>query len=192
MFSLSISAQGVVIDISESGHGQPTGYYRKDISNLLDAYQGTYVYTNGNITFKIKLKKMLYQPEGTHFEDMLIGEYQYIENGLEKINTLNNYNVDFGNKQLLKHAITGNRVIGNNSRMWVCSDCANNQKRIILIFTDPISRKYADFVLRKNLINGVEVIEARIVNPSSSVWVMGEPEPLGFSIPPGFYTFIKQ
>ena len=32
-------------------------YYKKDLNNLLDSFQGTYIYTNGNISFKIILEK---------------------------------------------------------------------------------------------------------------------------------------
>lgn len=59
--TVNITAQSVVFDIRESGFGKPTGYYRKDMNNLLNQFEGTYVYTNGNKTFTITLVKKIMQ-----------------------------------------------------------------------------------------------------------------------------------
>lgn len=85
LLSFSCKSQSVIIDITDSELEQPIGYYSKDINNVLDPFQGTYIYTNGNTSFKIILKKMIKQSEGVHFEDLIIGEYQYVVNGLVKI-----------------------------------------------------------------------------------------------------------
>ncbi|MFN4313275.1 MAG: DUF6705 family protein [Chitinophagaceae bacterium] len=43
---------------------------------------------NTNTSFKIVLVKKVQQYNGECYEDLIIGEYQYIVNGVEKVNTL--------------------------------------------------------------------------------------------------------
>jgi len=75
-------AQSEIFDITESSLGRSSGYYRKDMNNLLNPFQGTYILINGDKIFKIVLKKMIKQPSDSHYEDMIIGEYEYVVNGV--------------------------------------------------------------------------------------------------------------
>ena len=59
---------------------------------------------------------------GYLYEDMIIGEYQYIENGVEKINTLNGLSVNHSNGG--KYSISGNIIIAGQ----VDNDCLPNEK----------------------------------------------------------------
>lgn len=113
-----LNAQTPIIDISQSRLGQPDGYYMKDINNLLNPFEGTYVYTNGTTSFKIVLVKKVQQYNGRYYEDLIIGEYQYIENGIEKANTLNQINTVYNDQR--SHNIDGNLIVDNNFRMWKC------------------------------------------------------------------------
>lgn len=192
-FSIIIKSQ-TVINITDSETGLPDGYYMKDFNNILDPFQGTYVYNNGNISFKITLKKMIKQPVGLNFEDMIIGEYQYIENGIEKINTLSNLNIIYSD-QFLKHNIATKYVIKNiNSRLWKCPQCNPNEKRLAFILKDKISGRRADFLMRRTVINGQEVMQAKIQNISGKVIIVDNPEPPqpDFALPKGEFTMIKQ
>ncbi|RWX01058.1 DUF6705 family protein [Flavobacterium cerinum] len=68
------------------------GAYYKDFNNQLDTFVGTWKYTNGTTSLTITLIKKVMQPlmdeSISYYEDIIVGEYKYIENGVEKINTL--------------------------------------------------------------------------------------------------------
>jgi len=191
LISTFFKSQSVIIDIEEPGFGKPAGYYQKDTNNLLDPFQGTYIYTNGNKSFKIVLKKMIQQPVGSHYEDIVIGEYQYTENGVEKINTLSNLNVVYSD-QFLKHNIAGNIILWNNTRLWKCPQCNPNEKRLSVRIIDKISGRRASFLMRRTAVNGQQVIQTKINNISAAIWEEGTPEPLAFALPTGEFTMIKQ
>ena len=46
----------------------------EDINNYLDAFEGTYLYTNGNTSFRMVLVKKVQQYNGRYYEDLIIGE----------------------------------------------------------------------------------------------------------------------
>lgn len=194
LFSTLIYSQSVTIDITKSGLGYPSDYYRKDINNLLNPFEGTYVYTSGNIVFKIVLEKKIKQPNGLHYNDLILGEYQLIENGAEKINTLSNLNVVYVN-QYVKHAIAGSGIIQKpNSRFWDCPECNPNEKRFSGRIIDRISGRYADMLMRRTVVNGQEVLQVKIYNIDSKIINENNPEPPEppFALPKGIFTMIKQ
>jgi hypothetical protein len=192
MFSTLLKSQSITIDIEEAGFGKPAGYYQKDINNLLDPYPGTYLYTNGNTSFKIVLKKMINQPVWSHYEDLIIGEYQYVENGIEKMNTLSNLNIAYSD-QYLKHNIAGNGILWNNSRVWKCPQCNLNEKRAALRIVDASNKRYADILMRRTVMNGQQVMQVKIVNPNTVAYnVETQSPPADFSLPLGEFTMIKQ
>ena len=129
-----------------------------------------------------------------HYEDIIIGEYQYIENGIEKLNTLSNLSVNYFD-QFLKHNIAGNSIIGNiNNRQWKCPQCNPNEKRLRLIIRDGISGRSADFLMRRTVINGQQVMQVMIQHISSDPIVVGSNAPAQpeFSLPKGEFIMIKQ
>ena len=73
-----------------------TGKYFKDTDNKFNQWAGTWLYTNGNTTFKIELQKVegVFIPKGKMnigidcYMDLLIGGYFYQENGIIKTNQL--------------------------------------------------------------------------------------------------------
>lgn len=188
----SIVKSQTVIDITDTTYSNVTNtyynYYQKDLHNVLDPFQGTYIYSNGNTIFKIVLKKMIKQPEGLHFEDMIIGEYQYIENGVEKVNTLSNIDTAY-NHQFSKHGIAGNSPIGNNNREWKCPQCNPNEKRLRASITDVNTKRSATIFMRRTIVNGQEVLQIKIKNVLPDFENMNAPD---FSLPKGEFTMIKQ
>lgn len=192
IFSLSFfKGQTVTIDIRDSELNQPDGYYSKDISNLLDSFVGTYLYTNGNTSLKIVLEKKVKQYNGRYYEDLIIGEYQYIVNGVEKINTLSQLNTVYSNQN--RHKISGNHIItNNNTRLWKCPQCAPNEKRLGLGILDAATQRSAMIFMRRTTINGQQVMQVKIGNVNSVTWTSGQPEPLEFSLPKGEFMMIKQ
>jgi hypothetical protein len=198
LFSNIVKSQ-TIIDITNTTYSSANNtyynYYKKDLNNLLDPFQGTYIYTNGNNSFKIVLKKMIKQSVGLHYEDLIIGEYQYIVNGVEKINTLSNIDIIYSN-QFLKHNIAGNGIIANiNSRVWKCPQCNPNEKRLRLVLEDKISGKNSDFYMRRTIVNGQEIMQLKINNISNKIINVDDPSTqneLPFALPSGELTMIKQ
>lgn len=188
LISSLFKSQSVVIDISKSGIGQPSGYYRKDINIVLNQFEGTYLYTTGIMSFKIVLVKKNKQYNGSYYEDLIIGEYQYIFKGTEKANTLSNLNVAYNN-QFAKHAIAGNSPIGNNNKAWKCPQCNVNEKRLRAKIIDRNTDRHATILIRKTTVNGQEVLQVKVTDILPDFENMNPPD---FSLPKGEFTMIKQ
>ena len=191
LFIINCNAQNPIIDITQSELGQPDGYYSKDINNLLDPFQGTYIYTSGNTSFKIIITKKIQQYNGRYYEDLIIGEYQYIENSVEKVNTLSNLNIVYSN-QSAKHAISGKLVVNNNFRRWKCPQCNLNEKRFSGGIKDRSTNRSAYITMRRTNVNGQEVMQIKISHVMIETHKVGDPLLLTFSLPLGELTLIKQ
>lgn len=193
-FTTFCFSQNPIINIlNENGSAKTNAYY-KDVDNILNPFTGTYIYTNGNNQLKIQLIKMTLQFNGRYYEDLLIGEYQYIENGVEIINTLGNINENYINQH--KHNIVGNIIIDNpNFRMWKCPTCDINEKRVMITISDDLSKRFGYLILRKVVEvdssgQTVETLHANITNVSRSF--SDNPNPPDFHLPIGEFTMIKQ
>lgn len=163
--------------------------YYKDVNNYLNPFEGTWFYTNGNTTLKIVLQKMTMAANPVYYEDLLIGEYQYIENGMEKINTLSEISIVYDNQAM--HNINGNLILENSSRP-VCTSCTPGEKRVNLSFSDPIRELGGEIILRRITVNGQPALKAfkRTTNYFIS---LTEESPYKFMIvPDGEYVLIKQ
>ncbi|WP_046759136.1 DUF6705 family protein [Kordia jejudonensis] len=149
--SISCKAQSPVIGLEIwDGFEQENAYY-KDINNVLDAFEGTWLYTNGNTSFKIVLVKKTMYFNGKYYEDIMIGEYQYIRNGVELINTLSDLNdPSIG---AYDHNISGN-IIHDNCKYLPVDDCVDGEKRLDVGLIDALKPFWADFILHKRVING--------------------------------------
>jgi hypothetical protein len=62
----------------------PDNSYYKDVNNILNDFEGTWLYQSGNTSLKLTLVKSIQFFNGDFYEDTIIGGYQYIENGIEK------------------------------------------------------------------------------------------------------------
>lgn len=185
-------SQNEIIDINDVKYNSlldtNTNYYKKDLNNLLDPFQGTYVYTNGNKSLKIILVKKIKQYNNVYYEDLIIGEYEYSVNGTIVQNTIPNLNVVDSN-QFLGHAIAGSSTIDNNNRQWKCPQCNPNEKRLRGIITDRSTERSADFFIRKTTVNGQEVLQVNVGQVMVDIENMNPPD---FSLPRGEFTMIKQ
>lgn len=70
--------------------GDEVNAYYKDVDSLQNKFVGKWKYTNGTTTFKIVLSKFNTHYNGKYYEDIIVGEYEYYENGVLKISTLSN------------------------------------------------------------------------------------------------------
>lgn len=127
IIAVSCKAQSPIINI-EDYDGEPIqNAYYKDTNNLLNPFVGTYIYTNGTTSLTIILQKKTMSYDGYQYEDVLIGEYQYIENGVEKVNTLNEINVNYTNQN--EHSIHANGILSAGD--YLCNGCVGNEKRLM-------------------------------------------------------------
>jgi hypothetical protein len=189
LISISCKSQNPEIDISESKIGLPDGYYSKDLNSNLNQFEGTYLYTNGTTSFKMILVKKTEQYNGRYYEDLIIGEYQYIENGIEKVNTLSQLNTVYNNQRT--HNIDGNLIVDNNFRFWKCPTCLLNEKRLCCSIRDASTDRYAHITMRRTTVGSQELMKIKISNPTSTTQAEGQPTPPVFSIPLIEYTLIK-
>lgn len=183
-------AQNPVIDIENRNGNRQTNAYYKDTNNLLNQYVGTYVYNYGNVSFKIVLEKRIQQYNGDFYEDIIIGEYQYIENNIELSNTIPEINTVYNNQ--IKHNIYGYSLINNNNREWLCSSCNLNNKRLRGVIKDVSTSIGANIFLHRTVENNQEVLKVKISNVDRIIVVSGQSAPSEFSLPVGEFTMIKQ
>nr|WP_033959642.1 DUF6705 family protein [Psychroserpens jangbogonensis] len=120
---------------------------------------------------------------------MLIGEYQYIENGVEVFNSLSRLNSSLVNNA--QHYLDGNQLL-KKMQTIICDDCDMAERRVLLFFSDP-ERKYLHNKLAVRYVDdkGVESIEIQLVSAGSYVspYDNAPKEP---RVPYGSYTLIKQ
>jgi len=183
-------AQSQVVDILNKGGNRETDTYYKDINNLLDPFEGTYIYSNGSTIFKMVLTKKVLQYNGRYYEDLIIGEYQYINNGVEIANTLTEINTIYNNQR--KHNIDGNLLVDKNYRVWQCPECNATENRLDTQLKDVVSSRYADLIMRRTTERGHEVMKIKITNISRVFHIEGQPTSADFALPIGEFTLTKQ
>ena len=188
IFTSSCSAQTHTLDISDQGWKYENGAYYEDQNNLLDPFAGTYLYTDGNTSLKIVLQKKTVStpPNQVYYEDLIIGEYQYIKNGVQLANTLGrlNYIKPDGND----YSISGNNVVTNAG---LCRDCGPNEKALKLTFVDDITENYAlIFLIRRVVENGQPAIKINL-RWGSRTHIKGTPSLPSPNIPGGEYILKK-
>ena len=190
LLSINCKAQSPIIDIIDDDGSEVIGAYYKDVNNLLNPFEGTYIYTSGSTTLKIVLVKKVLQYNSQYYEDLIIGEYQYIENGVEKANTLPNINITYLNQR--RHNIDGNFLVDKNFRVWQCPDCSATEKRLNTLLKDVVSGRFADLIMRRTTEGGQEVMKINITNISRVIEIEGQPTAPDFALPIGEFTLIKQ
>ena len=99
LFNTMVTAQIINMDTNSPTE---SGIYYKDLDHRLDPYVGTWLYTEGNTSLRIKLvKKEHYLVETVHksyYSDFIVGEFQYIENGnlvLDRIPLLDDTSINY-------------------------------------------------------------------------------------------------
>lgn len=195
--SLSCKAQTPILSLFDAPYGAVPRAYYKDLDHDFDRFVGTWVYTGNNVSLTIVLQKkvLIYNSTSDLYEDLLIGEYKYIENGVEKINTLSFLNASPAD--LMMHNIYGSGILRNYSAP-VCRDCSENERRVGLLFSDPtranIEGLTGSIIMRHVISGNVQKIEARIIETGNILYQDGGPLPLitSFNVPFGSYVLTKQ
>lgn len=133
---VSKSKAQTIIPLYQSDKNVEGAYY-KDINNDLNNFVGTWKYTNGttSLTIVLQKKEMQYYNDGyiNYYHDVIIGGYRYVENGLEKINTLSQLQLNLMNAG--SYYLYGDGLLGQNSSG--CPDCGPNERKLLVGFVDP-------------------------------------------------------
>lgn len=182
------NAQSPVINIKNQDGFPITDAYYKDIDQVLNPFEGTYLYTNGTTFLKVVLEKKIMSFDGFKYSDLLIGEYQYVENGIEKINTLYLLSSFYSENQH-RHSIHGNfpLTIGDE----ICVGCTVNEFRILSSLVELSTDNLAQIIISKTLVNGHDAIKLNIW------WQLrtkkeNEPPLPQASLPGGDWVLLKQ
>ena len=180
-----ITAQSQTIkDINAFPWAEP-GVYYKDLNNVLDPFVGTYLYndTATNTSFKIILQKKLQSSLGYFYQDMLVGAYKYVKNGVVKVDAENDLANNYADGS--NHVISGYMILDGTERG--CTDCLPNEKRIYGSINDPNSTGFVDdLFIRKITVNNQEAIKIYIHHALEGTRVEGMPTMI---IPPGYPVF---
>ena len=131
------TAQSPILPFDEIGDGTVVGAYYKDLDNEFSKFTGTWKFenpsSNTSFTITFQKKESLYNPVFNYYEDALVGEYKYVENGVEIINTLNNLNTNHTGQ--FYYNIAGAMILDQYN------STAGNRKKVSCNFNDP-EREY--------------------------------------------------
>lgn len=195
--ALSCKAQSPIIPLDNAGLAKDGAYY-KDVDQDFDNYVGTWSYSNGNERFKIILKKkeQVYFSDPSaqsYYEDILYGEYRYVnENGQEIVNTLNQIDQTIFPQGSPGHLIRGNLIVSKYQIPVTCNDCnyAPGERIIALNFKNPNQLYLHAMIFLQYIDNSTPKIKLYLGSSEGTIVVPNDytrPE-----IPKGFYTLTKQ
>lgn len=182
-------AQTIIVPIGSGDDFQKDpSYYVKDINNEFGKFEGEWKYQEGNtsITFKLKKEEHCQASSDYNYEDLLVGEYQYIENGTEVVNTLSDF--DDPTVSGYDHTISGGVFV--HFLPHYCIDNSQSQEiKIELFIAQP-----DDFDIEGRIIlryvnnNGTEKLEVCIFDRTT----LADDTNAKIDIPDGYYEFTKQ
>lgn len=186
--TLSCKSQTIIVPI---GSGETIeynpNYYKKDVNNEFNKFEGAWKYENGTTKITLMLKKEEhYQASiNKNFQDLLVGEYKYVVRGNEIINTLLNFRNS--NVSGYQHDISGGvfkHILPNH-----CVDNSHvSEIKVSLLMSSPSDENIEGrLILRYVNNNGVEKLEACIYDNTT----IGDND-VRIEIPNGYYVFIKQ
>jgi hypothetical protein len=138
LFQSLATAQSRIYPIYNDGNTPDdyTNVYFKDMNNDLDKYDGTWVWEENGKKLTVILEKAIqYYLFSSYYEDVLLGNYKYEENGTTIVDTITNSIIDPN--------LTDD---GYHITLW-----GDNQTPFITymrgIFVDPVRSNYASYSL---------------------------------------------
>lgn len=173
--------------LPERHHIFETNYYVQDTNGLLDQYVGTWAYTSGNTSFTITLKKKIHfnTTNENEYEDIIYGAYRYVENGVEKFNSL---------PQLDDPTITNYyvyRIHGNYFPSPTILDDEPGNPGLVLSLIMGEVEVASGLYMFKTTVGGVEALRIYKGIEACRITIKGNPEPQE-TVPSGYYTLLKQ
>ena len=187
---LACKAQSPILPLKNPGEYQDNAYY-KDMDNELDKYVGTWLYQNGTTSLTVQLIKKEQIFNGEWYEDVLIGEYKYVENGVEILNFLPRLSdINVNDEQ---HYISFFSFV---KKLYYpsCDECLVSEQRVLMDFSNPApDRKVLNnnMVLRHIIENGVHKLQMHLDAGGGAI-ILAENAPSETRVPYGSYTLIKQ
>ena len=168
----------------------PPNAYLKDLDGDYDRFIGNWLWTNNNDTLMLSFQKieMSIRPTMRYYSDYLIGEYRYVENGVEIVNTLPvNYDESPLNNNYMSIGIT------TRNHPDICPECNLNPRYILGYIDDPNQPDLDSKMFMVYFVeNGVEKIKIKVYK-SIGITLTEDPNPTGqIAIPRGIYTLVKQ
>ncbi|WP_116788403.1 DUF6705 family protein [Flavobacterium psychrotrophum] len=193
LLSYNLYSQAVVPIYKNSRSAQDV--YYKDTFNDFDKFTGTWKYTNGTTSLTITLQKKIKQEHTLnkfYYEDILIGGYKYVENGVEKVNTL--HLVMFNMSSKYDYPIVGNSIIGPGS--LYCKGCGVSDRKIRLHFSEPnreVPGLDPEMFFQRADSGSVQKLKLKFRTTSGGYEEEGvTPQYTSYSIPFGEYLLVKQ
>jgi len=190
--SLSCKAQTIIPMYGGHEFDDNQNFYLKDVDNILNNYEGTWKWENGNDSFTLKLKKVEQAQEepGALFEDVLVGEYEYTQDNAQLVNTLNLIN---DQSRLIFGHMLNNISFSYKYMRPRCEECDISERRPRMLISHPdVDDITAHIVLRHINDNGVEKLQGTLFYPDTIYVDPDRTDPIGLGIPRGEYVFIKQ
>ncbi|MGQ2982455.1 DUF6705 family protein [Flavobacterium sp.] len=174
------------------------GAYYKDLNNDLNNFVGTWKYANGTTSLTIILQKKEMQNHSysynniSYYEDIIVGGYQYIENGIEKINTLSQLSINL--PKSYDYHIAGNIILPPAATN--CLGCISNMRIVHLGFTDPnrsILGMESRMMFARADSGGVQKLLLKFRALSGGLEDPDHPRPYNeYTVPFGEYLLVKQ
>lgn len=161
ILSISCKAQTIVPLNTSSLDVPDSNYYRKDLNNELNKFIGTWKYENGNTSFTIVFTKKEKVKITDYYKDFISGNYIYIVDGVEIINTFT--------------------MTSNNGFIWGGNINPNDNKSLYNAqFKDPERPKvsvhaHLDYI--SNGMGSLPSLRLQLVKIGVSYTMVGEPDP---------------
>ncbi|OIQ27383.1 MAG: hypothetical protein BM564_12880 [Bacteroidetes bacterium MedPE-SWsnd-G2] len=184
-------AQVSVVSLLDFGNiDNLDGKYLKDFTNELDKYVGTWMVSIEGNVLTVDLKKIEQKYNGHWYEDVIVGEYKYVENGLVVCDYL--YRLNAPEVLDSQHYMEGNYIISRGQQI-PCDDCDRAELRLNGFFYDPELIDYISFgfILRFRQVLGSEQLELTIFD-NETIVLPYENASTDPSIPLGTYVLEKQ
>lgn len=174
-----------IVDLQDRTGDSVDNTYYKDTNNLLNNFEGSWIWDDGTHYLKLVLQKKEMVDAGNYIEDLLVGEFQYKENGVELMNTLHKLTQVL--PSAYSHSIDGNYI---KTALSPFSDYTDDDFWIDLTMSE--TNGYSSSLgIRLTSVDGQEAIQI-FKNGGMKVHVHGEPEPEPPIIPNGFHYLIKE
>lgn len=180
---IAFSCKSQIISQNNAYVDIPNNAYIKDTQNFLDNFVGTWHYQNGNEQFTIILNKIIHFKYSSWFEDILIGEYKYIDtNGTTLVNTLSDINIPS-----IHHNISGATSLVR-LEYPKCPECDMGEYRIKSYFIDP-GREYLNLTI---VFRSISATQIKVKLYRSGISFTNDPNaPDEMRIPEGEYLMNK-
>jgi len=158
---VSYTSKGqTIVPLSNIPEDTPDVAYYKDTDNDFNPFEGTWKWEQGNSSLIIQLQKVEMHQALGDFYDRIVGEYQYIVDGVLQNNSLPlAANAD----NLYSHHIYGSKI--TSKAPPPCNACTPNTRFVKLRLIEPENPQLTGKITMGYFVeNGIEKIQVRIYN----------------------------